>query len=66
MPDTATSPQGDVPLFLRVPEDLKQAIVERAKEEDRSVNGLANHVLRAYVGGKLERRDSTPRRRRAS
>jgi plasmid stability protein len=46
--DTRTN-QNDVVLVVRLPHDLREALKERAAQEDRSVASLLRTAARAYL-----------------
>lgn len=49
MPSTSPSPTNDVALVIRLPEDLRGALKERAAEEDRSLASLVRIAVRTYL-----------------
>jgi predicted transcriptional regulator len=47
-----------VQIAARIPEDLEDALKDRAKEEDRTVSWLIRQALKEYVGYEPQKEDA--------
>lgn len=51
----SSSPTNDVALVVRLPQDLRDALKERAAVEDRSLASLVRMATRTYLQSEVEK-----------